>query len=56
MKFDLTTRQTFWNMLIGLFFSRASYMGLDQTSVQRLVSVSSIQNARRFAKSNSNHI
>lgn len=48
MKFDLTTRQTFWNMLIGLLVSRASYMGLDQTSVQRIVSVSSIHHARRF--------
>lgn len=47
MKFDLTTRQTFWNMLIGLLFSRASYMGLDQTSVQRIVSVPSIHHARK---------
>jgi solute carrier family 5 (sodium-coupled monocarboxylate transporter), member 8/12 len=44
--FDLTSRQTFWNTLLGGFVMWAQYVGLNQSCIQRIVSVPSLSHAR----------
>lgn len=48
MTLDLTTRQTFWNITFGSFCTWTAYLGLNQSCVQRMVSLPNLQNARRL--------
>jgi len=47
MVFDFTTRQTFWNMLFGNIVLWTTYVGLNQSCVQRIVAVPTINDARK---------
>lgn len=44
---DLTTRQTFWNMILGNFFIMTWNVCFDQKSVQRIIALPSISHSRR---------
>jgi len=46
LTFDLTTRETFWNTLFGGFVLWGTYVGLNQSCIQRIVSVPSKTHAR----------
>jgi hypothetical protein len=46
MEFDLTTRETFWNTLFGGLVLWGTYVGLNQSCIQRIVSVPSKTHAR----------
>ena len=45
--FDLTTRQTVWNMSTGYLIMWSTYVGLNQSCIQRIVSVPTINHAKR---------
>ncbi|XP_030369982.1 sodium-coupled monocarboxylate transporter 2 [Scaptodrosophila lebanonensis] len=45
--FDLTTRSTFWNIFGSATVMWTSYVGLNQSCVQRIVSLPSLGHARR---------
>ncbi len=45
---DLTTRQTIWNCLLGMTVMWGGYVGLNQSCVQRIVALPSINHARRY--------
>ena len=47
MQLDLTSRQTFWNMVFGNIVLWTTYVGLNQSCVQRIVSVPSVKHAQR---------
>lgn len=44
---DLTTRQTVWNMSSGFLIMWTSYVGLNQSCIQSIVSVPTIKHAKR---------
>lgn len=46
--FDLTTRQTLWNSVLGMLVMWGGYVGLNQSCVQRIVALPSINHARRY--------
>jgi len=45
--FDLSTRQTIWNGALGMIVMWGGYVGLNQSCVQRIVALPSINHARR---------
>ncbi|XP_037039646.1 sodium-coupled monocarboxylate transporter 1-like isoform X2 [Bradysia coprophila] len=45
--FDLTTRQTLWNCVLGFIVMWGGYVGLNQSCVQRIVALPSLHHARR---------
>ncbi|EDW99259.1 sodium-coupled monocarboxylate transporter 2 [Drosophila yakuba] len=45
--FDLTTRSTIWNTFISATMMWSGYVGLNQSCVQRIVSLPSLAHARR---------
>uniref|UniRef100_T1PIW0 Sodium:solute symporter family protein n=1 Tax=Musca domestica TaxID=7370 RepID=T1PIW0_MUSDO len=47
LEFDATTRSTFWNNFISSTIMWTSYVGLNQSCVQRIVSLPSLKHARR---------
>ncbi|XP_037947006.1 sodium-coupled monocarboxylate transporter 1-like [Teleopsis dalmanni] len=47
LAFDLTTRSTLWNCFISGTLMWASYVGLNQSCVQRIVSLPSLGHAKR---------
>lgn len=49
---DYEVRHTLWNTLLGYFVLWTGYLGLNQSCVQRIVSVPTIQHARRYIFSN----
>lgn len=44
---DLTTRQTFWNMILGNFVIMTWNICFDQKSVQRILALPSLMHSRR---------
>ncbi|XP_065354580.1 sodium-coupled monocarboxylate transporter 2-like [Calliphora vicina] len=44
--FDFTTRSTFWNCLISSTVTWTTFLGLDQSSIQRIVSLPRLKQAR----------
>lgn len=46
--FDLITRQTVWNLLLGGICKWLAYIGFNQICVQRLISLPNIGQARRY--------
>ncbi|XP_055851715.1 sodium-coupled monocarboxylate transporter 2-like [Episyrphus balteatus] len=44
---DLTTRSTFWNALTGSFCMWSSYIGFNQSCVQRIVALPSLSHAKK---------
>ncbi|XP_061392469.1 sodium-coupled monocarboxylate transporter 2 [Musca vetustissima] len=46
-EFDATTRSTFWNNFISSTVMWSSYVGLNQSCVQRIVSLPTLKHARR---------
>ncbi|XP_055379150.1 uncharacterized protein LOC129610562 [Condylostylus longicornis] len=47
LSFDLTERTTFWNCFLGSIIGWMSYVGLNQSCVQRIVALPSIDHAKR---------
>ncbi|XP_075146357.1 sodium-dependent multivitamin transporter [Haematobia irritans] len=46
LEFDATTRMTFWNALSSSTLTWASYVGLNQSCVQRIVSLPTLKHAK----------
>lgn len=45
---DLTTRQTMWNVSVGLFPTWVAHIGLNQSCVQRILALPTINHARKW--------
>lgn len=56
MSLDLTTRVTFWNVIASGFFSMISGVSFHQNCAQRLVSLPSLNKAKRLQLIESNSI
>lgn len=44
---DLTTRQTFWNMILGTFVMWSCHVTFSQSCVQRIVSLPTLSQSRQ---------
>lgn len=47
MTLDLTTRQTFWNVILGTFVLWSCHITFNQSCLQRIVSLPTLADSRR---------
>lgn len=45
---NLTTRTTLWNLTISTFLVWVAHLAFSQNNIQRIVSLPTLQDARRF--------